>query len=157
MDLRKGSLYHVLRDPTLGPVDVDFQYLRERTGGFAVTQRLGRGGFGDVYRGMSRCGDFFAVKRISQHLLGGLPEARAAAQRSYEREIVALSRFSHPNIVRLVAYSAPESGERALVSNTTDIQYLSNMYINTYSTYHKNVRTIHMYTIHMYTLYRQYL
>ncbi|KAJ1444053.1 kinase-like domain-containing protein, partial [Ochromonadaceae sp. CCMP2298] len=114
MDLNRGPLYHVLRDPTLGPVDVDFQYLSERTGGFAETQRLGRGGFGDVYRGMSRCGDFFAVKRISQHLLGGLPEARAAAQRSYEREIVALSRFSHPQIVRLVAYSA-QSGERALV------------------------------------------
>jgi serine/threonine protein kinase len=114
----RGPLHHVLRDPTLGPVDVDFQYLRQRTLGFAEEERVGGGAFGDVFRGVEpRSGDFFAVKRISRLLLGpaALPHAVAAAQRSYAREIQALSRFVHPHIVRLIAYSALESGEKALV------------------------------------------
>jgi len=118
VEVDRGPLHHVLRDPTLGPVNVDFQYLSERTLGFAEGERVGRGAFGDVFRGVEpRSGDFFAVKRISALLLGpaALPRAVAAAQRSYDREIQALSKFSHQHIVRLVAYSAPESGERVLV------------------------------------------
>mmetsp|Transcript_34573 Transcript_34573/g.76257 ORF Transcript_34573/g.76257 Transcript_34573/m.76257 type:complete len:681 (-) Transcript_34573:287-2329(-) len=118
VEVDRGPLHHVLRDPTLGPVNVDFQYLSERTLGFAEGERVGRGAFGDVFRGVEpRSGDFFAVKRISALLLSpaALPHAVAAAQRSYDREITALSRFSHPHIVRLIAFSAPPTGERVLV------------------------------------------
>mmetsp|Transcript_34574 Transcript_34574/g.76264 ORF Transcript_34574/g.76264 Transcript_34574/m.76264 type:complete len:678 (-) Transcript_34574:287-2320(-) len=118
VEVDRGPLHHVLRDPTLGPVNVDFQYLSERTLGFAEGERVGRGAFGDVFRGVEpRSGDFFAVKRISALLLSpaALPHAVAAAQRSYDREITALSRFSHPHIVRLIALSAPPTGERVLV------------------------------------------
>ncbi|KAJ1428264.1 hypothetical protein B484DRAFT_396896 [Ochromonadaceae sp. CCMP2298] len=76
----RGPLHHVLRDATLGPVDVDFQYLRQRTLGFAEEERVGGGAFGDVFRGVEpRSGDFFAVKRISRLLLGVVTIAAAGA------------------------------------------------------------------------------
>jgi serine/threonine protein kinase len=139
----RGPLYDVLRNLTLVPVHVDFTYLSERTLGFAETERVGSGAFGEVFRGVEprsgEGGDFFAVKRINLQLLGpaALPDARAAAQRSYDREITALSAFAHPHIVRLVGYSAPDSGERVLVyeflpggslaDNLTDDQLASSL------------------------------
>jgi serine/threonine protein kinase len=138
--LDRGPLYDVLRDANAEPVDVPYQYLSDSTMDFAENERVGGGAFGEVYKGVEkRSGDYFAVKRISPLLLGpaALPDTRAAAERSYEREITALSRFVHPHIVRLVGYSAPDSGERVLVyeflsggslaDNLTDDQLASSL------------------------------
>ncbi|KAJ1427058.1 kinase-like domain-containing protein [Ochromonadaceae sp. CCMP2298] len=102
VDADRGPLYHVLRDAIMGPVDVDFQYLSERTLGFAEEERVGGGAFRDVFRGVEpRSGDYFAVKRISPLLLGpaALPHAVAAAQHSYNCEIQALSKFREKALV----------------------------------------------------------
>ena len=49
-------------------------------------------------------------------MFGASVPALEAAQHAYDREIEALSKFRHPHIVRLLAYSAPEgSFDRVLV------------------------------------------
>ena len=76
---------------------------------------LGRGAFGEVFKGLAVSPEGtaavrLAVKRMDVRKLqlddagGGAPEAFIA---SFRREINVLSRFRHPNIVRLVGFSEP--------------------------------------------------
>ena len=113
-----GPLSLVLQDTGRPPVDVSIEYLNGITGNFAVARVIGKGAFGDVHLGIDTfSNDFLAVKKMNSHLRGlaATPETLAAAHRTYEREITALTRFRHPHIVRLVGFSAPPSGERVLV------------------------------------------
>jgi interleukin-1 receptor-associated kinase 4 len=109
------------------PRALPYASLREWTGDFKTTPAgdgpygiIGKGAFGEVFKGLAmppegtndRAVAFrIAVKRMDTRVLQldgvtgkGPPESFID---SYRREIHVLSRFRHPNIVRLIGFSEP--------------------------------------------------
>lgn len=67
-------------------------------GGIAIRGRLGQGGMGTVYFGVTRDGDRVAVKTIRDDLL-----TRTVVKNRFEREILALGMVQGPRVAPLVA------------------------------------------------------
>ncbi|CAN6183633.1 unnamed protein product [Urochloa humidicola] len=72
----------------------DFSELAAATGDFSGENRLGKGGFGPVYKGKLRDGAEIAVKRLAAHSGQGLEE--------FKNEIQLIAKLQHTNLVRLV-------------------------------------------------------
>lgn len=82
--------------------------LHAATDGFSAKNILGKGGFGDVYRGRLGDGTVVAVKRLKD------PSASGEAQFRTEVEMISLA--VHRHLLRLLGYCADaSSGERLLV------------------------------------------
>ncbi|KAL5231550.1 hypothetical protein ABZP36_030326 [Zizania latifolia] len=81
--------------------------LQAATDGFSAKNILGKGGFGDVYRGKLSDGTVVAVKRLKD------PSASGEAQFRTEVEMISLA--VHRHLLRLVGFCAAPSGERLLV------------------------------------------
>ncbi|CAA7016649.1 unnamed protein product [Microthlaspi erraticum] len=80
-----------------GPHRFAYKELFNATKGFKEKQLLGRGGFGQVYRGTLPGSDAeIAVKRTSHDSRQGMSEFLA--------EISTIGRLRHPNLVRLLGY-----------------------------------------------------
>ncbi|MDB5680923.1 MAG: hypothetical protein JWO16_728 [Sphingomonas bacterium] len=95
--------------PTLIPGSGEFEDAAlppARVGAFRLTERLGRGGMGEVWAGVRDDGLYdqtIAIKLIQRHAL-----ARAAAAFDDERRF--LARLEHPNIARLIDGGVTEDG-----------------------------------------------
>ncbi|XP_047973791.1 G-type lectin S-receptor-like serine/threonine-protein kinase RKS1 isoform X2 [Salvia hispanica] len=63
------------------------------TNNFSITNKLGQGGFGPVYKGELANGQFVAVKRLSQKSRQGLEEFR--------NEMHLIAKLQHRNLVRI--------------------------------------------------------
>ncbi|CAN6205610.1 unnamed protein product [Urochloa humidicola] len=72
----------------------DFSELAAATGDFSEENRLGKGGFGPVYKGKLADGAEIAVKRLAAHSGQGLEE--------FKNEIQLIAKLQHTNLVRLV-------------------------------------------------------
>ncbi|XP_062188286.1 putative cysteine-rich receptor-like protein kinase 20 [Phragmites australis] len=72
----------------------DFSELAAATRDFSDENRLGRGGFGPVYKGKLADGAEIAVKRLAAHSGQGLQE--------FKNEIQLIAKLQHTNLVRLV-------------------------------------------------------
>ena len=84
----------------------------KRAGAYRVTDLIGRGGMGDVYKGQRDQGDFeheVAIKVIKPGLLSKSVEARLKA----ERQI--LADLNHPNIARLFDGGELEDGSPYII------------------------------------------
>uniref|UniRef100_J3N6U1 Protein kinase domain-containing protein n=1 Tax=Oryza brachyantha TaxID=4533 RepID=J3N6U1_ORYBR len=81
----------------MNPADLTYQLLEEITDGFSEERRLGRGGFGTVYKGVHKNGEQIAVK-ILHNDTEGIDDTQL------NNEFDNLTRFKHPNIVQLVGY-----------------------------------------------------
>jgi serine/threonine protein kinase len=82
--------------------------LQAATEGFSAKNILGKGGFGDVYRGRLGDGTTVAVKRLKD------PSASGEAQ--FRTEVAMISLAVHRHLLRLVGFCADAaSGERLLV------------------------------------------
>ncbi|AEE79960.1 Concanavalin A-like lectin protein kinase family protein [Arabidopsis thaliana] len=80
-----------------GPHRFSYKELFNATKGFKEKQLLGKGGFGQVYKGMLPGSDAeIAVKRTSHDSRQGMSEFLA--------EISTIGRLRHPNLVRLLGY-----------------------------------------------------
>lgn len=90
-----------------GPVNFDFKILRDATNKFDKANKLGEGGFGEVYKGMLTNGKIIAVKKLS---LG--QSARVIPE--FEREVKLISNVHHRNLVRLLG-CCNKGQERLLV------------------------------------------
>ncbi|HVX09975.1 MAG TPA: bifunctional serine/threonine-protein kinase/formylglycine-generating enzyme family protein [Pirellulales bacterium] len=78
--------------------------MRPRVGEYAILEPIGRGGMGTVYRAVhTRLEKVVALKALSPHRVG---DASAVAR--FEREMRAVGKLSHPNIV-----AATDAGEIA--------------------------------------------
>ncbi|CAL9214541.1 unnamed protein product [Arabidopsis halleri] len=84
----------------------EYQMLAAATENFAITNKLGEGGFGSVYKGKLREGQEIAVKRLSRTSGQGLEE--------FVNEVVVISKLQHRNLVRLLGFCI-EGEERMLV------------------------------------------
>ncbi|KAL8119647.1 G-type lectin S-receptor-like serine/threonine-protein kinase At1g11410 isoform X2 [Apium graveolens] len=79
--------------------DVKFYYLStiiDATENFSLTNKVGEGGFGCVYKGKLENGQEIAVKRLSNTSGQGVEEFR--------NEVTLIARLQHRNLVRLFGY-----------------------------------------------------
>ncbi|KAF5777997.1 putative protein kinase RLK-Pelle-DLSV family [Helianthus annuus] len=66
------------------------------TGNFSVSNKIGQGGFGPVYKGVLKDGREIAVKRLSETSQQGLDE--------FKNEVICIAKFQHRNLVKLLGY-----------------------------------------------------
>ncbi|KAE8802387.1 L-type lectin-domain containing receptor kinase IX.1 [Hordeum vulgare] len=88
----------------LGPRRYSYRELAAATKGFAEEEKLGRGGFGSVYRGSLRDQDSpVAIKMFSA-------ESSAQGRKEFEAEVKIISRLRHRNLVHLLGWSDSRRG-----------------------------------------------
>ncbi|XP_061339988.1 probable receptor-like protein kinase At5g24010 isoform X2 [Gastrolobium bilobum] len=91
--------------PFLG-LKISFLDLQSATNNFDAKQIIGKGGFGNVYKGVLKNGMRVAVKRSEPGSGQGLPE--------FQTEIMVLSKIRHRHLVSLIGY-CDERNEMILV------------------------------------------
>ncbi|KAL5579008.1 hypothetical protein UlMin_011450 [Ulmus minor] len=91
---------------TIESLQFDFATMEAATNKFSVDNKLGEGGFGEVYKGTLPNGQEIAVKRLSKHSGQGAAE--------FKNEVVVLAKLQHRNLVRLFGFCL-EGGEKLLV------------------------------------------
>ncbi|CAH8387693.1 unnamed protein product [Eruca vesicaria subsp. sativa] len=74
----------------------DFKTIEAATNKFSSTNKLGEGGFGEVYKGKLPNGTEVAVKRLSKNSGQGT--------REFRNEAVLVSKLQHRNLVRLLGF-----------------------------------------------------
>ncbi|KAH7352610.1 hypothetical protein KP509_19G053900 [Ceratopteris richardii] len=80
------------------PQEYSYRELAKATGNFSEKNRLGSGGFGEVFQGtIASTGVAIAVKRISQESKQGVKE--------FASEVATLGRIRHRNLVPLLGWS----------------------------------------------------
>ncbi|KAK7290955.1 hypothetical protein RIF29_05764 [Crotalaria pallida] len=84
----------------------DFQSIQVATNNFSDANKLGRGGYGPVYKGKLHGGQVIAVKRLSSVSSQGI--------REFMNEVVLISKLQHRNLVRLRGYCI-KGGEKILL------------------------------------------
>eukprot|EP00933_Yihiella_yeosuensis_P009150 TRINITY_DN11495_c0_g1_i1.p1 TRINITY_DN11495_c0_g1~~TRINITY_DN11495_c0_g1_i1.p1 ORF type:complete len:643 (-),score=102.71 TRINITY_DN11495_c0_g1_i1:145-2073(-) len=90
-------------------LEFNYEHLRDATGNFDTSRLLGKGGFGQVYRGEEKDGTEFAVKAITV----------AIKDSGFEEEVRVLSKFRHPHLVILMGF-ARHKKQRFLVYELLD-------------------------------------
>ncbi|CAB79275.1 serine /threonine kinase-like protein [Arabidopsis thaliana] len=99
--------YHLLAGiTTLHFQQLDFKTIEVATENFAKTNKLGQGGFGEVYKGTLVNGTEVAVKRLSKTSEQGAQE--------FKNEVVLVAKLQHRNLVKLLGYCL-EPEEKILV------------------------------------------
>ncbi|XP_010443826.1 PREDICTED: putative L-type lectin-domain containing receptor kinase I.11 [Camelina sativa] len=107
-----------------GPHRFSYRALYKATKGFDQDGRLGKGGFGEVYRGtLPSVGDI-AVKRVCHDAKQGMKQ--------FVAEVVTMGSLKHRNLVPLLGYCR-RKGELLLVS-----EYMSNGSLDQYLFHGKN-------------------
>ncbi|EOA23864.1 hypothetical protein CARUB_v10017080mg [Capsella rubella] len=89
-----------------GSLQFDFKTIEVATNRFSDSNRLGQGGFGDVYEGMLPNGTEVAVKRLSKSSEQGVDE--------FKNEATLVAKLQHRNLVRLLGFCV-EGEEKILV------------------------------------------
>uniref|UniRef100_A0A1J3G1P3 Cysteine-rich receptor-like protein kinase 17 n=2 Tax=Noccaea caerulescens TaxID=107243 RepID=A0A1J3G1P3_NOCCA len=87
-------------------VKFDLKTIEVATSNFAESNKLGEGGFGDVYKGVLPDGTEVAVKRLSKTSGQGAEE--------FKNEAVLVTKLQHRNLVRLLGFCL-EGEEKILV------------------------------------------
>ncbi|XP_038883071.1 cysteine-rich receptor-like protein kinase 29 [Benincasa hispida] len=102
-------------DDDISPTNLlqyDFKTIRDATDNFSVSNKLGQGGFGIVYKGKLFNGQEIAVKRLTQGSQQGDLE--------FKNEVLLVAKLQHRNVVRLLGFCF-ERNERLLI-----YEFLSN-------------------------------
>lgn len=86
--------------------------LQVATDNFSSKNILGKGGFGNVYKGRLGDGTVVAVKRLKD--VGGGSGSVAAGELQFRTEVEMISLAVHRNLLRLLGYCAT-SNEKLLV------------------------------------------
>ncbi|KAK4858597.1 hypothetical protein QYF36_019015 [Acer negundo] len=87
-------------------LQLDFGTIQAATNGFSTDNKLGEGGFGQVYKGVLSNGQEIAVKRLSKSSGQGVEE--------FKNEIILVAKLQHRNLVRLLGFCL-EGQEKILV------------------------------------------
>ncbi|KAJ4950053.1 hypothetical protein NE237_026885 [Protea cynaroides] len=96
---------------------LDFGSVKMATNDFLLENRIGKGGFGPVYKGYLPTGQAIAVKRLSRTSGQGMTE--------FKNEVMLISKLQHRNLVKLVGVCC-EGEERILL-----YEYLHNKSLDT--------------------------
>ncbi|XP_044504520.1 cysteine-rich receptor-like protein kinase 10 isoform X1 [Mangifera indica] len=84
----------------------DLGAIEVATNKFSADNKLGEGGFGDVYKGILSNGQAIAVKRLSRSSVQGAEE--------FKNEVLLLAKLQHRNLVRLLGFCL-EGEEKILI------------------------------------------
>ncbi|XP_050367387.1 cysteine-rich receptor-like protein kinase 10 [Argentina anserina] len=84
----------------------DFGTIEAATNSFSDDNKLGEGGFGEVFKGLLSNGEEIAVKRLSRNSGQGVEE--------FKNEMVLVAKLQHRNLVRLLGFCL-EGDEKLLV------------------------------------------
>ncbi|XP_028801029.1 G-type lectin S-receptor-like serine/threonine-protein kinase At1g11330 [Neltuma alba] len=84
----------------------DFEKVATATNNFDLSNKLGQGGFGPVYKGILQDSQNIAVKRLSRASGQGLEE--------FMNEVIVISKLQHRNLVKLIGCCI-EGGEKMLI------------------------------------------
>lgn len=82
--------------PTVDSLQFDFSTIEAATNKFSADNKLGEGGFGEVYKGTLSSGQVVAVKRLSKSSGQGGEE--------FKNEVVVVAKLQHRNLVRLLGF-----------------------------------------------------
>ncbi|KAL1190778.1 putative cysteine-rich receptor-like protein kinase 16 [Cardamine amara subsp. amara] len=91
---------------TSGSLQFDFKAIEAATSNFQNSNKLGRGGFGEVYKGTFPNGTEVAVKRLSK--------TSGQGEEEFKNEVLLVAKLQHRNLVRLLGFSV-EGEEKILV------------------------------------------
>ncbi|CAH8387855.1 unnamed protein product [Eruca vesicaria subsp. sativa] len=97
---------------------MEFDAVAIATNNFSDANKLGKGGFGIVYKGMLPDGKEIAVKRLSKKSLQGTSE--------FKNEVRLIARLQHINLVRLLGCCV-DKGEKMLI-----YEYLENLSLDSH-------------------------
>ncbi|KAJ0256132.1 Receptor-like serine/threonine-protein kinase SD1-6 [Hirschfeldia incana] len=97
---------------------MEFEAVAFATNNFSDANKLGKGGFGIVYKGMLPNGKEIAVKRLSKRSLQGASE--------FKNEVRLIARLQHLNLVRLLGCCV-DKGEKMLI-----YEYLENLSLDSH-------------------------
>ncbi|KAJ6885830.1 cold-responsive protein kinase 1-like isoform X1 [Populus alba x Populus x berolinensis] len=122
-----GTLHGIDGDLLQDINHLSYNEIRSATDNFHANNKIGRGGFGTVYKGTLKSGTQVAVKTLSAQSNQGVQE--------FLNEIKTISKVKHPNLVELIGccaqgtnrilvyeYVENSSLDRAIGSRSTDIQ-----------------------------------
>ncbi|KAF8017697.1 hypothetical protein BT93_H2786 [Corymbia citriodora subsp. variegata] len=84
----------------------DLATIRDATDNFSCQNKLGKGGFGEVFKGTLSNGQQIAVKRLSKSSEQGIEE--------FKNEAILLPKLQHRNVVRLLGFCL-EGEEKLLI------------------------------------------
>ncbi|KAF8095942.1 hypothetical protein N665_0320s0069 [Sinapis alba] len=87
-------------------LQLDYRIIQAATNNFSESNKIGRGGFGEVYKGIFSNGTEVAVKRLSKTSGQGDTE--------FKNEVLVVAKLKHKNLVRLLGFCL-EREERILV------------------------------------------
>ncbi|XP_022142346.1 cysteine-rich receptor-like protein kinase 29 [Momordica charantia] len=96
-------------DDEISPINLlqyDFKTIRDATNDFSISNKLGQGGFGLVYKGKLFNGLEVAVKRLARGSQQGDSE--------FKNEVLLVAKLQHRNLVRLLGFCF-ERNERLLI------------------------------------------
>ncbi|KAF3450457.1 hypothetical protein FNV43_RR06540 [Rhamnella rubrinervis] len=91
---------------TVESLQFDFNTIQVATDDFSISNKLGQGGFGAVYRGRLYNGENIAVKRLSRDSGQGELE--------FKNEVLLVAKLQHRNLVKLLGFCF-DRNERLLV------------------------------------------
>ncbi|XP_074298466.1 cysteine-rich receptor-like protein kinase 25 [Silene latifolia] len=81
---------------TVENLKFDFNLIRTATNNFSSDQKLGEGGFGQVFKGKLLSGEEIAVKRLSRNSRQGVKE--------FKTEAYIVAKLQHKNLVKLLGF-----------------------------------------------------
>ncbi|BFG43137.1 hypothetical protein CerSpe_294110 [Prunus speciosa] len=84
----------------------DLTTIAAATDNFSLANKLGKGGFGSVYKGVLCNGKEVAVKRLAKHSGQGIEE--------FKNEVVLIAKLQHRNLVRILGYCVQDE-EKMLI------------------------------------------
>ncbi|CAK8573775.1 unnamed protein product [Lathyrus sativus] len=91
---------------TLESLQFEFAQIEAATNRFAAANRIGKGGFGEVYKGILSDGQEIAVKRLTRSSGQGAVE--------FKNEVQVIAKLQHRNLVRLLGFCL-EDEEKILI------------------------------------------
>ncbi|KAL1220875.1 Cysteine-rich receptor-like protein kinase 4 [Cardamine amara subsp. amara] len=91
---------------TAGSLQFDFKAIESATDKFSESNKLGQGGFGQVYKGTFPNGVQVAVKRLSK--------TSGQGEKEFKNEVIVVAKLQHRNLVRLLGFCL-ERDEKILV------------------------------------------
>ncbi|XP_028806152.1 cysteine-rich receptor-like protein kinase 10 [Neltuma alba] len=101
---------------TMDSLQIDIATIKVATDNFSEKSRIGKGGFGEVYKGVLPNGQEIAVKRLSRTSSQGVEE--------FKNEVLLIAKLQHRNLVRLLGFCL-EDDEKILI-----YEYVPNKSLN---------------------------
>ncbi|KAF5191878.1 Cysteine-rich receptor-like protein kinase, partial [Thalictrum thalictroides] len=98
-------------------LEYNFREVRDATDNFSDANKLGKGGFGIVYKGLLSDGRKIAVKRLSSNFGQGVVELK--------NEVLLVVKLQHRNLVKLLGFCL-EGDEKLLIYEFAENKSLDN-------------------------------